>query len=260
MTSDERVVETLSGPGLMMRFSLVPPDTRAFGFPVAQIDEIELGRGADPDPTVARFVAWLEAQEVRLVSCRLDSLRLEETMLLEDLGFRFVEMVYRPVLRSLPTDEAGDDELVLSEATAADQAELVAMASSVFATGRHVLDPRLEPEAGHQRYGRWLEGALTGDDQLVLKATIGGVPVGFFVVEERPDGSAYWHLTAVAPEWQGRGVGQRIWQAVIARHQAAGVRRIETTVSAHNTPIINLYAGLGFRFTAPQVTFHWWRM
>ena len=33
----------------------------------------------------------------------------------------------------------------------------------------------------------------------------------------------------------------------------------ETTISAHNAPVVNLYARLGFRFTRPQATFHWRR-
>jgi RimJ/RimL family protein N-acetyltransferase len=35
-----------------------------------------------------------------------------------------------------------------------------------------------------------------------------------------------------------------------------GMRAIETTISAHNTPVMNLYARLGFRFEDAQMTFH----
>ena len=259
MRRDDAGPETLEGPGLRLQVSLVPWDTRALGFPAAQIDAIELHPQEDPSPTIDRLTAWLDERGVGFVSCRLDSLRLRESMLLEELGFRFVEMVYSPVLTLLGPERAADDELVVETAREEDRATLEEIASSVFTTGRHVLDWRLDGSAGHDRYRNWLDGALADDDQEVLQASIGDAIVGFFIAESRPDDSVYWHLTAVAAEWQGRGVGKRVWRAVIARHQAAGARRIETTISAHNTAVVNLYAGLGFRFTAPRATFHWLR-
>jgi RimJ/RimL family protein N-acetyltransferase len=93
----------------------------------------------------------------------------------------------------------------------------------------------------------------------VLKATIAGDLVGFFIVEDRPDAGAYWHLTAIAPTWQGKGIGRRLWAAMVARHHAAGQQRIETTISAHNAPVLNIYTRLGFKFDAPRMTFHWVR-
>jgi ribosomal protein S18 acetylase RimI-like enzyme len=259
LTSDDRSFGTLTGPGLSLRFSLAPWDTRALGYPVAQIDAIELSADGDPAPTLARFASWLDDHRVQLVSCRLDSLRLRESMLLEDVGFRFVGMVYSPVLSPLGSGGATDGEVVITAARGEDRAALERIASSVFTTGRHVLDWRLDRNAGHSRYRQWLDEALVDDRQDVLMATIGDETAGFFVVESRGEGGAYWHLTAVASEWQGQGVGKRIWRGMIARHRAAGVQRIETTISAHNTAVVNLYSGLGFRFTTPRATFHWLR-
>ena len=37
-----------------------------------------------------------------------------------------------------------------------------------------------------------------------------------------PDASVYWHLTAVAPEWQGKGVGMSLWRTMLLRHRAEG--------------------------------------
>ena len=250
------VEERIAGPGLELRVSIVPWDSSALGFPVAEIDAIELAPGVDPAPTLARLVSWLDQRRVRLVSARLESLRLRESMLLEELGFRFVEMVYSPVLEPLSLAMPVDDDVVIALPSEFDLGALRAVASSVFTTGRHVLDPRLDAPAGHERYRSWLEGALDDGRQEVLKATIGDEIVGFFVIERAPDDSVYWHLTAMAREAQGRGLGKKVWRSMIARHRGDGIRRIATTISAHNTPVINLYAGLGFRFTAPRSTFH----
>ncbi|EED35984.1 acetyltransferase, GNAT family [Luminiphilus syltensis NOR5-1B] len=81
--------------------------------------------------------------------------------------------------------------------------------------------------------------------------------VGFFVVEHKRNQEIYWHLTAINPRWQGRGYGYRAWLAMLRHHQMAGYRSVTTTISAGNSRVLNLYAKLGFRFIAPEKTFHW---
>jgi ribosomal protein S18 acetylase RimI-like enzyme len=81
--------------------------------------------------------------------------------------------------------------------------------------------------------------------------------VGFFVVEHRPAGTVYWHLTAVAPGWQGMGIGGDLWRTMLLRHRTEAASEVETTISGHNLAAINMYARLGFSFPASAMTFHW---
>jgi len=252
--------ETLSAPGVRLEVSIVPWDSGIFGYPVAQIDHLSLDGGdAAGEEAMASLKAWLDSHGVRLASCRLDSGALRESMLLEAHGFRFVEMVYGPRLDPIPADLAPDDELVVTAALEGDLPEIEAVAGTAFATGRHRLDWRLDPDASNDRYRQWVRSSFAGGRQRVLKAAIGGATVGFFIVEERQDLGVYWHLTAIAPGWQGRGIGKRLWRAMLRRHALDGRRRVETTISAHNVSVINLYARLGFRFAAPRMTLHWVR-
>jgi hypothetical protein len=46
---------------------------------------------------------------------------------------------------------------------------------------------------------------------------------------------------------------------MIALNRQQGARIIETTISARNTAIVNLYVALRFRFLPPLMTFHQWR-
>jgi RimJ/RimL family protein N-acetyltransferase len=180
-------------------------------------------------------------------------------MLLEANGFRFVEMVYRPSLSPIPAIARIDGDLAVSEARLEDLPAIEAIAEGAFSTGRFLLDWRLDRKSSHRRYATWVRNSFEDPRQAVLKACLGGDIVGFFVVEDRPDLSAYWHLTAIATRWQGKGIGKRLWREMVARHHAAGQQRIETTISAHNPSVMNIYAGLGFRFNSPQTTFHWVR-
>jgi RimJ/RimL family protein N-acetyltransferase len=43
---------------------------------------------------------------------------------------------------------------------------------------------------------------------------------------------------------------------MIDRHRDRGMTAVETTISAHNLPVMNLYARLGFRFSQAEMTLH----
>ena len=133
------------------------------------------------------------------------------------------------------------------------------MAHDAFTTGRFLLDARLDPELSRRRYANWVRTSFGNSSHQVLVGELDGRPVGFFVLEREADDRVYWHLTAVAPDAQGRGVGLSLWRTMLLRHRAEGVGVVETTVSGHNPAVMNLYARLGFSFTAPQMTLHWLR-
>jgi RimJ/RimL family protein N-acetyltransferase len=243
-------------PALSIASSIVPWDSEVFGFPVAQIDRIELADAAEASAAYHHFEQWRDGLAVRMVTCRLDHFALQESMFLEGCGFRFVELVYRPSLCLEHTDFP-ESELVIEPALPADLPEIEAIAGDAFSTGRYLLDWRLNPAHSHLRYRNWVRSSATSANQEVLKGSLHGQIVGFFIIERRADQSVYWHLTAMAKRWQGQGLGKRLWQAFAMRARLDGASRIETTISGHNLPVMNLYARLGFRFDAAQMTLHW---
>ena len=249
----------LERAGAILECSLVPWDSEIFGFPVAQISRVELAEDAQPAELLDAFEAWCVSHKVRLVSSRLDHMQLRESMALEELGFRFVETVYRPRLDAFGSVAAPRHDIQVAEATPADVAVIEEIAYTSFTTGRFLLDHRLPSELSKRRYSTWVRTSSESPRQTVLKAEVGGNLVGFFIVEHRPDQSVYWHLTAIAPKWQGKGMGMSLWQTMLLRHRAEGASFVETTISGHNLPIINLYARLGFSFGSAQMTFHWVR-
>jgi ribosomal protein S18 acetylase RimI-like enzyme len=242
--------------GAAVECFLVPWDSEIFGFPVAQISRMELTEGAQPGGVLREFDAWCAGQDVRLASCRLDHAQLRESMALEEVGFRFVEMVHEPRLDLIDRVAAPRRVIRIGEAAEGDLAAIEGIASSAFTTGRFLLDWRLPPELSSRRYAAWVRTSFEGEAHTVLKAEADGEIVGFFIVETRPDGSVYWHLTAIAPRWQGKGVGMSLWRTMLRRHRAEGATFIATTISGHNSPALNLYGRLGFKFGTAQMTFH----
>jgi RimJ/RimL family protein N-acetyltransferase len=177
-------------------------------------------------------------------------------MFLEGAGFRFVEMVYEPWLDALDGIAEPRHTIDVAEASNADVEAIAAIAHDAFLTGRYLLDWRLPAELSKRRYADWVRSSFASNEQQVLKAESDGTLVGFFIVERRPDDTVYWHLTAIAPGHQGQGLGQSVWRAMLRRHRAEAATGVRTTISGHNVAVMNLYARLGFSFSAPQMTFH----
>lgn len=247
----------IDAPALRLSYYLVPWDTQIFGRAVAQIESLELGSG-DAVMAFAEFDAWCDAQQVALTACRLDHQRLREIAWLGERGFRFVETMVYPCFDNLARlAPAGNPPTITIAEVAEHELEAIqAIAAEAFVTSRFLIDPWIAPELGAKRYRTWVNNSFADPAHQVLKASIDGQIAGFFIIEERADGSAYWHLTAVAPAFQGRGVGKALWSRVMHWHHERGSTRIDTAISGHNLPVLGLYGGLGFRMRGSDVTLH----
>jgi len=244
---------------MKLKYSLVPVDSDIFGFPVAQVSSLDLATDEGAGDDFLSFEAWRDRHAVRLVYCRLDHTRLQESMFLEARGFRFVELVYRPRFEAVQSLAFADQGLQIRPAAERDLPEIEAIAQSAFSTGRYALDWRLDPTLGQRRYSAWARSACAHPSQRLLQAEADGHIVGFFVTEALPDKRCYWHLTAVAPGAQGRGVGRRLWRSMLMLHKAQGIEVVETCVSGHNIRVLGLYATLGFHLAGAEMTLHWIR-
>ncbi len=259
MSLDDVLLFRTDSDALVLSYFRVPWDSEIFGFPVGQIAEMRILRPGRAVHELVPFSNWLDEQAIRLVSCRLPHDRLPESMLLEEIGFRFVEMVLHPYLPNLQSRSWDDQGLDVRAAEAADLPELEEIAAHAFGYERFHIDPRLDPRLADLRYQVWVRNSLGDARQQLYIICEGRKVVAFFVTESKPGGSCYWHLTAVAPAFQGRGYGKKVWRTMLRHHQSEGALEIGTTISARNSPVLNLYASLGFRFQPPEMTLHWVR-
>jgi RimJ/RimL family protein N-acetyltransferase len=237
---------------------MVPWDSDIFGFPVAAISTIDVKRIVSAQEEFDLFKIWVRDSSFEIVSCRLLHQQIEASMFLERNNFRFVEMVLHPTVMDLQTYPAAYTDMIVEPVCEAELPTVVAMAEQSFSCERYHVDSRLDSKLANIRYGCWVRNSFYDLKQSLLKVRFpDGHTVAFFVVENKDDHSAYWHLTAVNPDFQGKKLGVRIWMTMINYHKAAGIERIETTISARNSIVLNLYSKLNFRFTPPEMTFHW---
>ncbi len=242
-----------------MAWSEAPWDSTVCGFPVVQITAIQV-RGPDAGRDIQIFECERDRLSAGLVSCRLSHECLTESMLLEDHGFRFIEMLYQPELDlSNYCSDADVAQLDVSRASEDDLPALMDFARNSFHNERFKMDPRLDAGVSDQRYQNWVANSLHHHSQELYVIKDNVRPVAFFVTEMLNDGTCYWHLNAVAPDAQGQGYGRRAWLSMLTLASDKGARRVRTSIVARNHRVLNLYASFGFRFTPPLMTFHWVR-
>jgi GNAT superfamily N-acetyltransferase len=243
-------------PALDLSYHLAPWDKPIFGGNTAVIASIHVRAEAEAEPAFQTFRNWCLHNRTKLVSCRLPQEQLAECGFLEKHDFRFIELNYRPTLKGID-GFSPDAEITVSPALPRDAEEISGFAAQIFTTGRFHVDPLVGPEIGNRRYGVWAANAFRHPHQRVLKCEMGARIVAFMVVEEPTASSRFWSLVGLAPGLAGKGLGRRIWRAVLAFHHREGVDEVSTSISSHNAAALNLYVSLGFRFPDPTITLHW---
>ncbi len=234
-------------------------DSAVFSFPVLQINLMQI-RGPLACEDFLSFEATRDKLGARLVSCRLSHQCLSEAFLLEEHGFRFVEMVFHPELDGLQTRKfCQPANLKITLADNENLDPLLGIAGKVFRNDRFHVDPRLDSALSDRRYCNWVRDSLKHPTQKVYAFSEGDRLVAFFVTELLEDGTCYWHLTAVAHDLQNQGYGRRVWVTMLKMLKESGVNHVRTCISARNHRVLNLYASLGFCFPPPMMTFHWFR-
>jgi RimJ/RimL family protein N-acetyltransferase len=248
---------SIKDEGVQLEACLVPWDTKVFNFPIVHISNLAFTDLTQAHTAFETLRQWVKTHDIKMISCRLPHDHLEATFLLEQQGFRFIETVLHPVIENVQDLRVNATELQVREVLEHEVEMIQAMAEQCFAHERFHADPRLSTKLANERYGRWVVNSFQSSNQLLLKIEDRSEIVAFFVVENLNDKKVYWHLTAVAPAFQGRGYGRKTWQTMLAYHKTKGAERVATTISARNVRVLNLYSKLQFKFAPPEMTFHW---
>lgn len=249
----------ISSASLDLEAAVVPWDCAAFGFRVAQIYRIAVNSGPDAAAEYSGFHDWCEGGQIKLAACRLRHDKMQESMFLERHGFRFIEMVLHPCLAGLQARSIMADSLSVIRAAGEDLPRLQGIAERAFGHERYHIDPRVDRRRADLRYANWVRSSLDDERQNLFKVMDGNDVVGLFITESGNSGDVHWHLTAIAPDFQGRGYGRRAWNAMLGLHRSEGCDRVTTTISARNVAVLRLYGQMGFDFLPPEMTFHWFR-
>ena len=246
-------------PAFSLDLNYIPWDTKIIGSDAIQLENFVIRDPIKALIKLKEIVVNFSKEGVGLATCRLPHESIKESMILESLDFKFIETVLHPFLNlDSYQNIIEDNSISIKEAEVKELEELSQIAEVVFRQDRFSVDSRIPREFSGHRYRNWVLSCQNHPTQRVFKFSIQQKTLGFFIIEEDFDlKKAYWHLTAISPEFQNNGYGKKCWLAMLGLNKANGMKEVSTTISARNSPVLNLYSKLNFRFLEPEMTFHW---
>ncbi len=236
----------------------VPWDTEIFGFQVARYQPGSVRDDESMPALLESLRSWIKVNRIAFCSCAIPASDSFWRRWLPQADFRFVDSTLQVTLNLLSTARLPRTRLELRPAQLQDHAEVESIAAHSFAHGRYHADPFFPKELANRRYRQWIQTALSSEkpeDRVFVLGKPGQV-LGFYHVTIE-DALSDLRLAAIAPNLKKTGVGVDLYAGVLAKLQKLGIKRVVSNISSGNTGVMNIYSMLGFRFSNPEVIYHW---
>jgi ribosomal protein S18 acetylase RimI-like enzyme len=116
----------------------------------------------------------------------------------------------------------------------------------------------LHPDWRADKAGQVERACRPGSRAQVCVAEHGGQIVGFATYYSNDSGVGEIGNNAVLPEWQGRGVGTRMYDHVFERLRALGMRHVHVSTGGDpaHAPARGAYRKAGFNIALPGVDYY----
>jgi hypothetical protein len=250
--------EELSANPAMGAAAVIPWDGAIFGFPVAFFRPGPGELNSDQVDTFRRvFADWMQSKSVAVCASTLAPTQSGWRQVLPQAGFEFVDVSLQVTL-NLSSAKLPPVRSHLRLALPEDHPAIEVIAAGSFSHGRYHADPRFPKHLADRRYFHWVHNVLSnpsdGDRMYVLE--LGGRVGGFHHVVIEGD-KCDMRLAAVAEDLKGTMLGAELYAAPLHELRSQNVRRVVSSLSATNHNVINLFSMLGFRFSSPEIIYHW---
>jgi GNAT superfamily N-acetyltransferase len=214
-------------------FVSTPWDALVFGMPTYEIPELDESLLALATANPGHYTIKVNP--------------LASKALLHRHGFYYCDTLLVPVVRKADFTGQFDGRVGIDRSTGIDA--LADICRDTFAYGRFHRDFNLPSDAADQRYINWLH--QLSRDKEVFGLTWEDSLAAFFAC----DGNRIL-LHAVAENFRGLGLAKHLWARACEELFSCGHDQLQSSVSAANLAVINLYASLGFRFREVTDIYH----
>lgn len=162
-------------------------------------------------------------------------------------GFYFCDTLLEPVCKQGDLVLSNHPDIHITDDVPL--GELLKICDGAFHNGRFHRDPYIEKKLADKRYLQWLED-LAGRGK-IYSLMLGEHIAGFIATNNNQ-----LQLHAIANEYRGKGLAKYWWSAVTNKLFENGYETVSSSISSSHLPVLNLYAGLGFKFTNSMDIYH----
>lgn len=228
-------------------------DTEFWGLRIARVEEDRI--------TPARISAvdrWCGENDVACVFLLVEAGDPTATLAAEGAGFFFTD-VRVTMTADVIGRRGGTGHSGIRPARSEDRERLMRLARVSHRITRFFHDPHFDDERCAELYARWLSTSFEGAADKVIVVESDGVPAGYVTCELEDGGVAgRIGLIAVAPEFQGRGLGSALCEAAFDWFAGVGATAVEIVTQGRNVAAQRVFQRAGARTTGTQLWFHKW--
>jgi hypothetical protein len=127
--------------------------------------------------------------------------------------------------------------------------------TGIFSTDRISLDKHFGPEIGAQRYCNWIKSEVNQGGKIFIVTLPNGSPLGFFTLKVTDEGNAYSVLSGVFDPARTPGFGLILLTLILLKAEENGAKRIFSTISSNNVPVVRTHVQLGFEIKDMKYVF-----
>jgi ribosomal protein S18 acetylase RimI-like enzyme len=211
----------------------VPWDKKAFDVDCYEVSNLELHRLEELKNTPGHF------------TLRLDP--LISAAQIQEFGFRYVDTLLVPACHQESFIAHSNAEVNIAKSVKL--SDLSDIASNAFLHGRYHRDGLIPLHLAEKRYQNWLKDLYAADK--VVGIEYQGRLAAFIAIED-----SKLILHAVHLKLRGRGLAKYLWTPVCESLFVKGFPAIESSISAANLAVMNLYARLGFTIKSAEDIYH----
>ncbi len=230
-------------------------DTQFFGVRIARANVNRL----DPETTRA-LLAWCCEHAIDCLYFLADADHPATVRHAEANQFKLVDL--RVTLQvDLPAPRLAANiapDISLGPVAASEVAALRAIAAVSHHDSRFYADPGFAPARADALYETWIEQACRDDSKFVLVAHQHSQVAGYLVCDCDGAPTGRISLTAVAPGFQGHGIGGALVAAGLDWFKKQQLPAVQVVTQARNVRAMRLYEKHGFATQQLQLWYHRW--
>ena len=139
-----------------------------------------------------------------------------------------------------------------------DLPQLMDVARVSHRSTRFHADTRFDPARSDELYAQWIERSIAGElADAVWVVDIDDAPRGY-ITASRGVTAASIGLIAVAPEYRGRGYGDRLLRTMLQWSAHEGLGRVTVVTQGRSAPSVRFYERAGFTSSTVEFWYHRW--